>query len=411
MMSSGRHMTKTLAYVLIAIGTTICCDHQQFITDYAAFYSLSTAAIVSNMQDIREPIAHMPVAYISYESTGAESAMEYIRSIQDEIDLLIFVGSDHAELLQLLDNYTDIFHSKVMSVMEVHPTTKLNFRLDTNIAFCKNERDSLAIFDIYAIKRNPTITQKYGRWNISSGLQIDAPMVWERRSNLMNTELIDTILPYAIVTRFGQSNEGDIMNKSGIFQDLFYLLQSRLNFSVKSVSPPDGKWGNLLLDNATWSGMVGELSKFKADISSAGLSRTFERNQAIDYGITLVQYKNTLIQASIKSAIIQVWVYLTIFPTHAWIVLLIMLLMHAVVFALTNYIIENNRGIKPFESGVALSFLYLIQLSSDNDAFTKKKSTKVALLTWALGCYVIFSYYEAQLTTDMTSRPPQSNLK
>ena len=84
--------------------------------------------------------------------------------------------------------------------------------------------------------------------------------------------------------------------------------------------------------------------------------------------------------------------------------------MYGVVFAIINYI-ENSRGVKTFESGIAISFLYLIQLSSDNVAFTKRTSTKIVLLMWALGCYVFFSYYEAQLTTDMTSRPPQSNLK
>ena len=289
--------------------------------------------------------------------------------------------------------------------------TMLNFRLDTTIAFCKNESSSLALLDIYAIKGGPTITQKLGSWNISSGLQIDVPIMWERRSNLMNTELIDTILPYAIVTRFNKNNEGDIFNKSGIFQDLSSILQSRLNFSVKSLSPSDGKWGNLLLDNMTWSGMVGDLSNNKADISSAGLSRTFERNKAVDYGITLHQYKNTLIQASIKSVMIQVWVYLTIFPVPAWVVIIVMILMQAVVFAMTIYSRSKGEGVNPFESGVAISFLYLLQLSSDSVAGNKRKSTKIGLLTWAIGCYVVFSYYEAQLTADMTSRPPQSSLK
>ena len=144
MMLSGRHMTRTLACIFIAMGTTLCCDHWQFISDYAAFYSLSHIAIVSNMQQISEPVGDMSVAYISYESTGAKNAMEYIRTIQDEIELLVFIGTDNAELLKLLDNNTDIFHSKIMSVMEVHQTTRLNFRLDTSIAFCKDERTSLS---------------------------------------------------------------------------------------------------------------------------------------------------------------------------------------------------------------------------------------------------------------------------
>ena len=88
-----------------------------------------------------------------------------------------------------------------------------------------------------------------------------------------------------------------------------------------------------------------------------------------------------------------------------------MILMQAVVFAMTIYSRSKGEGVKPFESGVAITFLYLLQLSSDSVAGNKRKSTKIGLLTWALGCYVVFSYYEAQLTADMTSRPPQSSLK
>ena len=120
-------MTRTLACVFIAMGTALCCDQWQFISDYAAFYSLSHIAIISNMQEIREPVGQMPVAYISYESTGAENTVEYIRSIQDDIELLIFIGSDNAELLQLMDNSTEIFHSNIMSVMEIQETKRLNF--------------------------------------------------------------------------------------------------------------------------------------------------------------------------------------------------------------------------------------------------------------------------------------------
>ena len=403
-------MLARLTILIIILKSALCCKDTQFIIDYATLYSYSEITIVTNMHEIEEPIRHKSTAYISYESTGAENAMEYLREMQDHIDLLVFIGSDHTDLLQLLANHTGIFHSEVTSLIETHPSVHFDFRLDTNIVFCKMEESVLNLYENYAIKRGPTISQSIGSWSTTSGLEIDVPMMWDRRTNLMSTQLVDTILPYAIVTRFQKSVDGDIMNKSGIFQDLFSLLQSRLNFSVKSLSPLDGKWGNLLLDNVSWSGMIGELSNNKADICSAGLSHTIERNKAIDFGIALLQFKNTLIQASVKSVMIQVWVYLTIFPTHAWTVLIVLILMHAVVNAIITYTFENCRGVTPIEKGVLISLLYLIKLSSDSVANTKRMSTKISLLTWGFGCYVVFSYYEAQLTTDMTSRPSPSGI-
>ena len=153
--------------------------------------------------------------------------------------------------------------------MEMHPAVQLNLRLDTNIIFCKEEEATLKLFESYAIKRGPVITRQIGQWNSSSGLQITSPVLWERRSDLMRTQLTDNILPYSIVTQFDLNEEGEIIKQRGILQDLFTTLQSRLNFTAKAVSPPDGKWGNVK-DDGTWSGMIGELINHRTDICTSG---------------------------------------------------------------------------------------------------------------------------------------------
>ena len=58
-----------------------------------------------------------------------------------------------------------------------------------------------------------------------------------------------------------------------------------------------------------------------------------------------------------------------------------------------------------------ITFLYLIQLSDDKIKLFKSKPLKVALVTWAIGCYLVFSYYAATLTADMTTGPPESKIR
>ena len=91
----------------------MCCDQSEFILDYAEMYSISEISIVVNTEEIKEPIVQPYVTYISYGSYNLKDVSNMIRTMQDETQLLVFIGSDHTELLNLLDNETTIFHSGV----------------------------------------------------------------------------------------------------------------------------------------------------------------------------------------------------------------------------------------------------------------------------------------------------------
>ena len=192
-------------------------------------------------------------------------------------------------------------------------------------------------------------------------------------------------------------------------QDPFTILQARLNFSIKAVSPTDGKWGALKDDNKTWSGMIGELIEGKADISTAGLSRSLERNDVVEWGITNFEYVNTLIQAIDTSVAINVWVYVTIFPILAWSFIFGMLLM---VGLLLSIIVKYNESVEvSVMDGIFITFLYLLQLSHMKASLFISRASKIALSSWALGCFLVFSYYTADLTATMTGGPPDSSIK
>ena len=80
---SNMLMLGRLTILIIILKSALCCKDTQFIIDYATLYSYSEITIVTNMHEIEEPIRHKSTAYISYESTGAENAMEDLREMQD----------------------------------------------------------------------------------------------------------------------------------------------------------------------------------------------------------------------------------------------------------------------------------------------------------------------------------------
>ena len=70
-----------------------------------------------------------------------------------------------------------------------------------------------------------------------------------------------------------EDEDGGAILKEGIFVDLFLELQKQLNFSYTAYPSPDGQRGTLRADGS-WTGVVGELQRKKADIALSGLMVT-----------------------------------------------------------------------------------------------------------------------------------------
>ena len=200
-----------------------------------------------------------------------------------------------------------------------------------------------------------------GNWSLESGLNMDVPLMWERRSDLMNVGLIDSVLDYPVLRKFTAREDGVILKQSGLAPDILAVLQKRLNFSTEIVPPIDREWGSIMDDNVTWSGMIGDLAYGRADISTALLSPSFERNDVIDFSITIFEYTVTLIQPIVVSFNINTFAYLTIFPVAAWMIIISMILTSAIVFWSIAKYLEVIEVSLP--EATAISVFYLLQWS------------------------------------------------
>ena len=185
-------------------GRSFCCQHDKFILDYAKLYSLSRVAIMVRAEENNpvQPMMYLSAAYISYDHSEVRHVVEYIVSVRDEIEALFFIGTDHSNLIHMLDNYTDIFYSEIMSVMDYHQIMDIRLRLDTNILICNQEGTSYYLTEEYAIKGGPKITVDVGAWSEEVGLRVSHPLMWERRSDLKNVEITNSILSWSLLNDY-----------------------------------------------------------------------------------------------------------------------------------------------------------------------------------------------------------------
>jgi hypothetical protein len=109
-----------------------------------------------------------------------------------------------------------------------------------------------------------------------------------------------------------------------IFDILFVFFQV-LWFDVKYVTPADNKWGKQE-DDGSWNGMIGLLNKTEVDICTAGLSITMERQQALDYTMTLANLGAGMIIQRKSAVALNFWVYVDVFNKELWIGILILML-------------------------------------------------------------------------------------
>ena len=221
-MSGNTAMSSQWSNILLAI---LCCTYpsfscktEQFILDYAKAYSILEVTIVTNSEEVNFSSMQLPIGFISYMNSEVQAVVDHIRKAQNDLETLFFIGSDHSHLLQMLDNSTGLFHSHIVSVMEDHKNVDFHLRLDTNIVFCNQTDAYYSLTERYAIKGGQKITKPIGYWHPESGLHIKTPVLWERRSDLMNIKLTDSILPYSVLTKIVKNEKGEIIKQSGIFQ-------------------------------------------------------------------------------------------------------------------------------------------------------------------------------------------------
>ena len=72
-------------------------------------------------------------------------------------------------------------------------------------------------------------------------------------------------------------------NLTGIFPEVYYVLQRTLGWNFKLALSPERTWGILQEDGETWIGMIGMLQRKEADMGLSTFSITAARSKAADF--------------------------------------------------------------------------------------------------------------------------------
>ena len=240
--------------------------------------------------------------------------------------------------------------------------------------------------------------------------------MWRRRSNLHGAPVRATCIKFPILTpEFYFDNYGNIIGGKGFMIDMLEMLEKDVNMTAAMSLTVDGKFGGKT-KNGSFNGMVGMLMRNETDVVVATLTYTPVRQQVVDYTIPIFAKNSLTLWAPLgKGVQLNYTAFVDIFPINVWVLIAVAFLILAIAFH-----IISSSGINKFHrqtdtesfgllNSMALSVILAIQLSYD--VIVSSTSARIMYLAGSIMAYLLFSYYECDLTARMTTASAKENIR
>lgn len=173
---------------------------------------------------------------------------------------------------------------------------------------------------------------------------------------------------------------------------LIKTLTEALSFKFKLLEPEDGRYGSLL-DNGSWTGIIGMLQRQEADIGIAKLSITERRLTAVNFTYPYNYFPITFVTDKLS---ISTHSYALLYPfsPQTWFAVALSLLL--VQCLLHSFQIFNgptgNASLKVFGS----------LLENSGNFKLRTLCTKLLMLFWIIGAMLLANCYKAKLLASLT---------
>ena len=322
-------------------------------------------------------------------------------------------GKGISTLVQKVSNLVpSLFRSPCPVFMPLDHARLIELRLDSNVLFYKEEiNDGYTLLEKYAFKDGTKFNKEFGSWNGITGLQLFASTnIWDRRNDMEGAVLTNTLKFYKNFAEPIYDSEGNLVRSEGSRPDRLHAVAESLNFTIKTVMTYDGQFGKKL-ENGTWTGCVGMLTRNLADACTAGLAWTMIRYTAIDYtdALAIPTGRYTLIGPSSRKSVLDMWVYAGVFDFLPLAVYVGSLLAILLGLLLTSYLVhgQDNYYIQRTVSGVGMLFSYVIQLG--NHPGGGSNAVRIIHLTTSVLTFIMFAYFTTVITAEMTALAPLDN--
>ena len=240
--------------------------------------------------------------------------------------------------------------------------------------------------------------------------------MWQRRGNLHGAIIRCTSIKYPILNpEFYYDSDGNSVGGRGFMMDMLNMLERDLNLTVSLSLSVDGNFG-AKTQNGSFNGMVGMLTRNETDVVVASLTLTPVRHKVIDYTIPIFAKDSVTLWAPLeKRRQLNYTAFVNTFDIVVWILIASSFLILAIAF----YIISSTGANKFHDSSdsesfgilnsMALSVILAIQLSYN--VIVNSPSARIIYLTGSLMAYILFSYYESDLTAQMTTSSAKDEVR
>ena len=421
--------------LIILVGLLVSVASRQakgllpFFSDVLELFNSSSISIVigddffqeydASDLSIRNPTSFL--CYNSDEEVDGIAERLLLQKFTGDLDLVLFLRSDHTELLSRLVNEEKIFNGGVIGLVPEDDYGGANFllRLNTKLFFYAWDEDHVILKERYAVG-GIAVEKNVGIWSESAGFEVERSQIWERRSNFFgsNVRVASLHLPPLHEFYFEDANDetSRIMGGGGFFIEPLNYLAMKLNFTLVFNASVDGKFG-AVDSNGNWNGLIGMVLAGGADLAAAAITRTTERDDVTSFSITLLEEMSTLAAPMTTKHASNLWVYVEIFPPVTWAMCGSMSAVVALGFTIIHAAgINSNRDRNQSSGNVNIfNAMGLSALGSTMqlpfDVCVRHLPSRIVFFFAGIGTYVLFAHYSANLTAQMTSGPRQSAIK
>lgn len=142
---------------------------------------------------------------------------------------------------------------------------------------------------------------------------------------------------------------------TGMYPDVFHVIQSYLNFTYTLSVPEDGQWGAQVMpttiwfmwssnswvhawpfqnDDGTWTGVIGQLHRKEIDLSPISFTRTKIRSEVVDFSLPVTNFHHRFFIQN-PSSTYNWWAYVEPLTLTVWVAVVVLTLILSPVLALT----------------------------------------------------------------------------
>ena len=239
------------------------------------------------------------------DENGPALLMEGLnKGLEDNCFLILLSMSYH--------NQEELYNS-IIALISTQSDYKSKFSLNSQVYVLTRIDGRLQLFEIYRICKDKNLSiQKIGD---VSNTAIPRKFIWDNRKDLQQCPLRVAYMDYPPYLTSSSTDylknmkkeeipqildsqrlaiQADNLTMYGFNVQIFSILQSTLNFSIKWVRVEDRNFGTFDSNVGEWDGIVGMIKRNIIDTSILELSWTAKRDSAISYTSPVSHHKSLL---------------------------------------------------------------------------------------------------------------------